>query len=56
MMEEKSTEVLRQAEKKKLYFFRQLSTSQLYNLFYTFFILVGFIELIFSVILIIRSV
>lgn len=34
IMEEQSTEALRLSDKKKLYFFRQLSTSQLYNLYF----------------------
>lgn len=38
MMEEKATEVIRQSDKKKLYFSWQLSTSQLYNLFYVRFL------------------
>lgn len=48
LSEEKNTESLRKAEKCKLYFARQLSTSQLYNLFYYFFLLAGFAEFVLS--------
>lgn len=42
--EEKNTKDIRIAEHGKIYIFRQLSTSQLYNLFYSFFAIVGLIE------------
>ncbi|MDD4297161.1 MAG: hypothetical protein PHC69_09415 [Ruminiclostridium sp.] len=48
-LEEKRTNDLRAAERKKIYFSRQLSTSQLYNLFYFFFLFAGFIGLVLSV-------
>lgn len=51
--EEQSTEILRLADKKKMYLLRQLSTTQLYNLFYTFFVVLGLIEFVFSIILIV---
>jgi hypothetical protein len=56
LMEEKSTNALRDKEKSKLYCARQLSTSQLYNLFYFFFMLMGFSVFVFSIILIVQSI
>lgn len=53
LMEEKLTENIRLADNKKIYFLRQLSTSQLYNMFYRFFVIIGFVGLIVSIILII---
>jgi hypothetical protein len=51
--EEKNTNDIRAAEKGKMYLFRQLSTSQLYNLFYSFFAIVGVLEGVLAVVLII---
>lgn len=49
LLEEKNTDSLRDTEKHKLYFKRQLSTSQLYNLFYFSFFLAGLVELSLSI-------
>lgn len=56
LMEEKRTVSLRNIEKNKLYFARQLSTSQLYNLFYYFFLIAGFAVFGFSIILIVQLI
>lgn len=45
LLEETRTQTLREAEKHKVYFGRQLSTSQLYNLFYFVFLVAGLAEL-----------
>lgn len=51
IMEEQLTKEKRLQDKKKLYFLRQLSTSQLYNMFYAFFVILGLVEGIFAIIL-----
>lgn len=51
--EKESTEAVRNKEKTKLYCFRQLSTSQLYNLFYIVFFCIGCLTLVLSFLLII---
>lgn len=51
--EVESTASVRKGDMKKLYFFRQLSTSQLYNLFYGFFFIIGVLALVLSVVMII---
>lgn len=43
--EEQLTKKQRLNDKRKVYFLRQLSTSQLYNLFYIFFAVAGIIEI-----------
>lgn len=53
--EEKKTKYIRSNEKSKMYLFRQLSTSQLYNLFYSFFSVVGLLEGMIAVVLIIKT-
>ncbi len=51
IMEEQLTKEKRLLDKKKLYFLRQLSTSQLYNMFYAFFVILGLVEGMFAIIL-----
>lgn len=51
LMEELLTNERRSQDKKKIFLLRQLSTSQLYNMFYAFFIILGFVEGIFAIIL-----
>lgn len=53
LSEERLTGSLRAIEKKKFYLTRQLSTSQLYNLFYFFFLFAGFFEFILSIVFIV---
>lgn len=55
LMEELLTKERRSQDKKKIIFLRQLSTSQLYNMFYAFFIILGFVEGIFAIILMILN-
>lgn len=50
--EEQLTKKQRLNDKRKIYFLRQLSTSQLYNLFYIFFAVAGIIKIIISIVMI----
>lgn len=52
LSEEKSTNHLRMVEGGRIYFARQLSTSQLYKLFYLFFLFAGLVEFVLSIVLI----
>lgn len=56
LFEEHKTNELRLAERKKIYFARQLSTSQLYKMFYYFFLFAGFVELVLSIVFIATSI
>lgn len=53
--EKNKTQCIRDIDKRKLFFFRQLSTSQLYNLFYSFFAFVSIFEGVIAIALIISA-